>query len=133
MSKVGSWGKDIVFSVDDKKVFTPSTFERSGSARWAIHEIISGKPKSEFLGPGIDQIQMDITLDIKLGVKPKKMIDKLKKAKDTGKVNALIIGTAKIGNYKWYIESLSDKWETVYSKGQLAKAKVSLTFKEYNR
>lgn len=130
MAKVGSWGKDIVFSVDDKKLFTPSTFERSGSARWASHEIIGSKPKSEFLGPGTDQIQMDITLDINLGIKPIKMIEKLKKAKDTGKVNTLMIGTHKIGNYKWFIESMSDKWETVYSKGQLAKAKVSLTLKE---
>lgn len=130
MAKVGSWGKDIVFSVDDKKVFTPSTFERSGSARWASHEIIGRKPKSEFLGPGTDQIQMDITLDAMLGIRPVKMIEKLKKAKDTGKKNILMIGTAKIGEYKWYIESMSEKWETVYSKGQLAKAKVSLTFKE---
>jgi len=131
MAKVGSWGKDIVFSVDDKKLFTPSTFERSGSARWANHEIIGSKPKSEFLGPGTDQIQMDITLDINLGIKPIKIIKKLKKAKDTGKVNTLMIGTNKIGNYKWLIESMSDKWETVYSKGQLAKAKVSLSLKEY--
>lgn len=131
MAKVGSWGKDIVFSVDDKKVFTPATFERSGSARWASHEIIGGKPKNEFLGPGTDQIQMDITLDVRLGIRPVKMIEKLKKAKDTGKRNTLMIGTTKIGNYKWYIESMSDKWETVYSKGKLAKAKVSLTFKEY--
>lgn len=131
MAKVGSWGKDIVFSVDDKKVFSPSTIERSGSARWASHEIIGSKPKSEFLGPGIDQIQMDITLDINFGIKPIKMIEKLKKAKDTGKVNTLMIGTNKIGSYKWLIESMSDKWETVYSKGQLAKAKVSLTFKEF--
>ena len=131
MAEVGSWGKDIVFSVDDNKAFTPSSFERSGSARWANHEIIGQKPKSEFLGPGLDQIQTDIILDVKLGVKPVEIIEKLKKAKDTGEVNVLFIGTVRIGKYKWFIESLSDKWETVYSKGQLAKAKVSLTFKEY--
>lgn len=131
MSKVGSWGKDIIFSVDDKKVFTPTSLERSGSARWTNHEIIGKKAKGEFLGPGTDQVQIEITLDVALGVKPIKMIEKLKKAKDTGQVNPLIIGPNRLGSYKWAIVDMSDKWETTYSKGQLAKAKVSLTLQEY--
>lgn len=131
MAKVGSWGKEIVFSVDDKKIFAPSSLERTGSARWANHEIIGQKSKSEFLGPGTDQIQIEIILDVTLGVKPSAIIEKLKKAKDTGKVNPLIIGSNRFGKYKWAIVDMTDKWETTYAKGQLVRAKVSLTFKEY--
>jgi hypothetical protein len=128
---VGSWGKKVVFEVSKKKIFSPNTLEQSVSSRWTDHELIGKKPKAEFLGPSMRTVTMEITLDANLGIKPKSILSILSKAIDTGQVNPLVIGGTKIGSYKWAIESMTETWEVVYSKGQLARAKVSLSLREY--
>lgn len=128
---IGSWGKQVVFEVSDKKIMTPSDFEYSSTARWNSHEIIGSTPKGEFVGPGTGQVSINITLDATLGVKPASVINTLRKARDKGTVEYLKIGKAKIGSYKWAITDMSEKWDVVYDKGELARATLSLTFKEY--
>ena len=128
---IGSWGKKVIFTVSDKKIFTPSDFEYSSTARWNSHEIIGKVPKSEFVGPGAGQVTINITLDATLGVKPYSIIKYLRKARDNGTVNNLKIGKNKIGNYKWALSDMSEKWDVVYDGGQLARATLSLTFSEY--
>ncbi len=59
---IGTWGSKVKFSVSDKKQFTFQNMKRSSSGRWASHNIVGGRPKTEFLGPGMDEITMDVIL-----------------------------------------------------------------------
>ena len=128
---IGSWGKSVVFETSDKKILTPSSFEYSSTARWNSHEIIGQSPKGEFIGPGSGKVVIDIILDATLGVKPASVIKTLRKARDNGTVEYLKIGKAKIGNYKWAITDMSEKWDVVYDGGELARATLNITFSEY--
>ena len=74
---------------------------------------------------------IDIILDATLGVKPASVIKTLRKARDNGTVEYLKIGKAKIGNYKWAITDMSEKWDVVYDGGELARATLNITFSEY--
>jgi phage protein U len=132
MAKFATFG-DITFEVSPKKIYTFDEFTRSGSARWASHEIINKKPMPEFLGPEQDEITFLIRLSIMHGVDPRKELDKLRMFKDTGKTAPFIIGSAPISNSYWYIESLKERHKTYDSKGQLITAEAELTLKEYPR
>ena len=77
MRKLGSWGKDLVFSVSSDKVLTFKKLNREVSSRWASHTPTFGKPKREFLGADLETITLDITLNAFLGVNITKTIKKL--------------------------------------------------------
>ena len=36
-----------------------------------------------------------------------------------------------MGKHKWRITDISEEWETIYNRGELARAKVSVTMQEY--
>jgi phage protein U len=130
MSKIGSFG-EIVFEVSPEKTQTFNDFERSGSARWNDHEIIGLKPKSEFSGPGLEEISYVILLKVELGIDPIKQIEKLRKMRDTGKVAPLIIGGKPVSQNYWSIQQLRESHKTVDSKGNILIAEVSVSLKEY--
>lgn len=59
--QVGSMG-DIPFVVTYGKIRTFSDYGRSGSGRWAKHDLIGCKPVMEFLGPDVEKVSMKIQL-----------------------------------------------------------------------
>lgn len=130
MSKIGSFG-DIVFEVSNKRTQTFKEFERSGTARWNDHEIIRKKPKSEFSGPGLEEISMTILLKAELGINPNKQLEKLRKMRDTGKVAPFIMGGKPISQNYWSIQQLNESYKTVDSKGNILVAEVTMSLKEY--
>lgn len=131
MAKVGSLGKLIVFEVSSDKVLTFKSLNQSVKGRWTTHTPIKRKPVYEFLGPDVRQITMTINLNAMLGVKPKAMLNKIEKAVEKGKAYTLVIGSEKIGKYKWIITNVSETWNTVMSKGELISCTLNLTLAEY--
>lgn len=129
MSNIGSYGKNIVFRVSDKKILTFNSFSRTIKSRWATHTTIQGKPKSEYLGADLQSVTFNIVLDVTLGLKPQEMLDTLAKMAEGKTVNALIIGGKVLGNF--ILSSLSETREVIYNGGQLARCNVSLTLDEY--
>lgn len=129
MSKIGSFGKDIIFQVSDKKILTFNSFSRTVKSRWATHSIIKGKPKSEFLGADLQSITFNIVLDVMCGLKPQKMLDKLVKRAEGKKINSLIIGGKVLGKFR--LSSITETREVIYNGGELAKCTVALTLDEY--
>lgn len=109
MGAIGSYG-DIIFEVSAEKMRTISDLSRSASARWANHEIIGQKPKSEFLGPNLDTISFKMRFDIAFGVNPKAEMDKLLIMCRTGQAETLIIGGDVLGVDKWVIKSVTQNW-----------------------
>lgn len=128
---IGNLGKLIVFSVSDKKILTLEKLNQTVSGRWANHNIIAKKPKSEFLGADLRSLTFTITLNAQHGVKPRKTMEAIEKAIETGRTEPLVIGGKNIGKNKWKIIKMSESWDTILSKGELLKATLSLTLEEY--
>lgn len=130
MAKIGSYG-DIVFEVSPKKVQTFNDFQRSSSSRWNEHEIIQKKPKSEFNGPGLEEISLTIKLSAFLGVNPSNQLEKLRKMNYTGKVASFILGGRPISQNYWSIQRMDESNHVFDNKGNILSVDVSLNLKEY--
>lgn len=131
MSKIGNFGKLIVFEVSDKKILTFSNFKREVSSRWTLHQPINSKPIPEFIGMGQDNISMTITISALHGIKPRKVIERLERAVKKGKVETLVIGGKVVGKGKYYISKISESWDCIYKKGELFQATLNIYFEEY--
>lgn len=131
MGQIGNFGKTIVFEVNANKIVSPTDIKRSVSGRWTKHNIVGKKPKSEFNGPDSDETTMKITLSAEHGVRPRATLDKLEEAVTNGTVDYLVIGGKIVGKNKVYISDMSETWDTVWSRGELVKATVEITFSEY--
>jgi phage protein U len=129
-SGIGSFGKTIVFEASANKVLPFSGMKREVGGRWKEHDIIGKKPKSEFCGPEAQEVKMTVTLSAEHGVKPRETMEKIVKACESGIVENLIIGGKVIA--KMRIVSVSEAWERVLNKGELLKATLEITFKEYS-
>lgn len=131
ISPFGSFGKEISFTVSDKKILTFKELQREGSARWKKHEYVGRKPRMQFLGPDADTISLTITLDARHGVKPRRTIEKINAYRDTGKADYLIVKGKKVAKNKLVITKTSDVWDEVWNRGELVRATMEITLQEY--
>lgn len=129
--RIGSWGKDIVFTISSRKVLTFDDLKRTLSSRWANHTPIYGKPKREFQGPDLEQVTLTVSLNAQLGIKVEKQLKRIETAVRTGKAEYLVIGGKRVGTGKYTITNLSESWERVLRKGRLLQVDLSITFTEY--
>ena len=83
-------------------------FKRTVSARWHTHNIVNGKPKSEFAGPDSSSVTLEAVLAAERGVRPRATLEKLEKACESGTVDYLYIGGKKVGTGKMKLESISE-------------------------
>lgn len=128
--QIGSFG-GIIFKVSEKKALPMQNIKQEINAKWSLHEILGSKPKAEFSGPELRTFTLDTIVDVQLGYKPHSIIKKMNRLCEKGKVDNLIIGSHKIGAYKWKLEKVSEAFDLIYSGGELARAKLSLTLSEY--
>lgn len=129
MAKIGNWGSSIKFIVNSDKALTFKNLKRKGSYRRTKHNIIDGKPKVEGLGRELDSITLTIELNASLGVKPRKVEEKL--WKKLGHINPLVIGGKKICS-RAQLVSLSDSYDIVLKRGEVYAITMDVTFEEYN-
>lgn len=127
---LGAFGKTIVFEVNDRKILAPQDVKREISGRWKTHEIVSKRPKMEFLGPDLAETKMKIVLSAEHGVSPRKTLENIEKAVNEGTTDWLVIGGKILGSQKVAITSCSEAWDTIYNQGELVKATVEITLKE---
>ncbi|MDO4495903.1 MAG: phage tail protein [Clostridiaceae bacterium] len=127
---IGSFGP-VIFSVSSLAVLTPTNISRNVSKRTTVHEVIKGKPRTEYLGPDLQTFSFDITLRAEYGVKPRMMLDLLSKMAEGNNAYLLQIGGRPIGEHDWCLDSVSEAWDTVYSMGELSQATVNLSLTEY--
>lgn len=119
------------FRVNDNKVFTFNNMKREVSASWNTMERIGQKPISEFGGPNLQTISLDITLDASLGVRPRQLLEVLERMTESGQANELVIGRKMVGKNKWVITKCSQAWDVILRGGELYRANVSLSLQEY--
>jgi hypothetical protein len=128
---IGNLGKLITFKTSDKRILTFSNLQQTVSGRWSTHERIMRKPLSEFNGADLRSITFTIQLDAMLGVRPRKTLEKIEKSVENGLTYPMVIGGKKIGKNKWAITKISEKWNVIYNKGELAKATLDISLTEY--
>lgn len=129
---IGNWGSTITFEVNSNKALTFTNFKREVSGRWKSHPIIGAKPKQEFAGPEASSVAFDVTLSAEHGVNPRSTIKRMENAAENGNVDYLYIGGTKVGKGKMMLESMSETWDEVWNRGELVRAKMSLSFSEYH-
>lgn len=131
MSVVGTLGKKIVFEVSDKQAMLLQDMSREIKGRWTTHATFGSKPKAEYLGPDNQSVSLSIYLSSSLGVRPRKVLDAIAKMVEAGSAERLIIGGKPVGKRPFRLSSASEAWGTIYNRGELARATVSLTLEEY--
>ena len=124
---IGTLGRKIIFEVSDNRVLTFESMSREVSGRWTEHEVLGVKPKAEFLGPGLQTISLTIHLSAALGVKPRRILDMVERMVERGSAEYLVIGGRLVGRRPFRVTGSSEAWDKVYSRGELAKAKVKRT------
>ncbi|KAB8126900.1 phage tail protein [Gracilibacillus oryzae] len=130
MAKIGTYG-EIVFEVSDKRVQTFRNLERSGSGRWSDHEVSLKKPKSEFTGPGLEELNFQILLKAELGVNPSKQLEILRVMRDTGQVAPFILGGRPISVNHWSLPYFTESYRSIDPFGNILIAEVNINLKEY--
>ena len=125
---IGSFG-NIVFETSGSKIFTFNEFKRKGSARFAEHAVLEGKPRLQHIGPNLDVITFNVRLDMSLGVTPADEMAAFREVLESGDEQKLIIGGTVLGNF--VLETLDEERKVTTNKGKLVLADLNLTIKEF--
>ena len=129
--QVGSMG-DIPFVVSYGKIRTFSDYGRSGSGRWAKHDLIGRKPVMEFLGPDVEKVSMKIQLRTDHGINPESELERLRKMRDTGAVFPFILGGAQVSDNYWLLEDIGENVSYWRAGGKILSVSVDITLTEYS-
>lgn len=128
---IGTLGRNIIFEVSDEHALTFRSMTREISGRWADHEVMGSKPKPEFLGAANQAGSLEITLSATLGVRPRDVLEAVEAMVESGTAEYLVIGNRPVGKNPFRLMSSSETWNTVYSRGELAKATMTISLEEY--
>lgn len=128
---IATLGNKIIFEVSDDVVLTFQNMTREVSGRWAVHEVPGAKPKAEYLGPGNQVVTLPVTLAADLGVRPRAMLEAVENMVEGGMAEYFVIGTAPVSKNPFRLTGSSETWDRIYSRGQLAKATMTITLEEY--
>ena len=120
-----------VFTVSDRKIFTPNNLKGSAGSDWANHEIIGRKARSQWVGPKLKSYTLDILLRAQDGVNPRSTLQHFQNMSERNRADWFIIGGTPISENPFKITDISDEWAVVLNGGTMVECKVSLTIEEY--
>jgi hypothetical protein len=88
---------------------------------------------SEFLGPGLDELEISIIFTTMLGVDPRKSYEDLRAAVRKGEYYPLILGGIPLSDNLWRFTEISGD-STVFGPrdGEIMWMELNITAKEYN-
>lgn len=127
---IGLFGP-IIFETSDKRIMNFSGFTRDVASRYAAHELVLRKPRTEFLGPGLDTINFTVNINGSFGVKPREEMNRWVYLARDGEAHRLILGEKALGTDLWVVQSISEAWDTIFNNGELYAGKVDVTLEEY--
>jgi len=129
MAIVGIFAGEL-FEVSDTRVFTPTGMNREESARWTDHEVMKHKPVSEFIGPALGKISLQVKLSQWFIDDILKEMDKWLSMVRAGTVGTLIIGKP-LGVDQWKLTNITQDWSVIGADGKPMSAVLDVTFEEY--
>ncbi len=129
---IGNLG-DINFQVKQVKsgikMLSFSDLRRESEANFSEHE--SKKRLLEFDGPGLDELTLTIIAKAEYKVKPQSVQNKLHKYRKAGKRLPFVLGGKKVGYGFYAITRISQSYDEINAKGQVAAMQFDLTLKQY--
>lgn len=114
------------FSIDTAPL---QELERISEWRWADKDVIQGKPQSDYIGPGLDSIELNgmIYPHFRGGLG---QVDAMRAEADKGAPLRLVLGTGQdLG--LWTIRRISEKQMRLYDRGIPLKVEFRLSLKQY--
>lgn len=124
---IGNLGP-VVFTASSELVRTFDGFERVSRAVYADHEVLHGKPASEFTGEEGDEISFTMPFHASLGVSPAEEAERLREMKSSGNGYMLVIGGRVLG---WYtIREVSEQVKHTL-RGRTTVSGVDVSLGEY--
>ncbi len=131
MAQVGNLGSLIVFEVSGSRVLTFDEMRRTVKGRWAAHAVIGSRPVSEYLGPDRQSVTFSVFVTAAHGISPRKTIERIEKAVESGTPYTFVIGGQRVGSNQWIIESVSEAWGGIIENGKLLSAHLNISLSEY--
>lgn len=131
MAKIGNWGSYIRFETSNRKVLTFDGFKRELSVRTSKHSLVNGGEKLEFGGRALQTVSFSMTLNAMLGVRPRIIETRLIRYMNQGMVAPLVIG-GRIILRQAIITKMSESYDIVMRRGEVAKMTINVTMSEYN-
>jgi phage protein U len=128
MGQVGSLG-DVVFEASSERIMTWNDCVRETKANFAEHEVIDSKAHLQFLGLGLEEFSLAITLDASW-CSPEVEMKKLDLMKAKGEAHLLILGGRIFGRF--VLEGKTENRTRTDGQGRVMVAHVQLKLKEYN-
>jgi phage protein U len=128
---IGYFGKQIIFETSDKRIMTFTGLKMDIASRYAKHDVIMKKPKTEFTGPDLDSLSFTINLKGSFGVKPREEMEKWALLARNGIAEFFVIGGKPLGTDKWVVKSVSQAWDTIFNGGELFSGKIDVSLEEY--
>lgn len=127
---IGTLG-NVVFSVSDKRVLTPTALSGTAGSDWGSHDVAHGKPRSEWIGPKARTYKFDMTLRAQDGVPPRRTLNQLQQMAESANAYYFVIGGQPMADNPFKITGISDEWGAVLRGGQLVECNVSVELEEY--
>jgi phage protein U len=128
MGQVGSFG-DVAFEASSERIMTWNNCVRDASAKFAVHEVVEGKAKLQFLGLGLDEFSLAIALNASW-CSPETEMRKLDAMRQSGQAHRLILGGRVFGHF--VLENVTENRAKTDGQGRTMVAYVQLKLKEYN-
>lgn len=125
----GSFG-ELELGVNSNKKIMFDDFTSSESSKWVKHDVSNIKSPSEFLKDENKEIKFSLVFRRDFGFEPWDELEKIRKIKENGFVETLVLGTKIIG--KFYIEKIDIKYDFIDNKGGIWDIKIDLSLVEYS-
>jgi len=119
---------NMIFMSSRLSVRTFENLVRRSNAQFHEHNLINGKPVSEYVGGSLDEYTFEIVLHSSLGVEPLTEVEKLKGMLDSGVAHCVFLNGKNQG--RWTIRSIEHE-ETHWHGGRPAVIFVTLVLLEH--
>lgn len=83
------------------------------------------------MGAGLQTASLTITLSATLGVRPRDVLEAIENMVENGTAETLVIGNRPVGSNPFRLTGSSEAWNTVYNRGELARATLTISLEEY--
>jgi len=107
----------------------PFAMDSSGTAEYAEHKLIEGKPRLQFMGEGLDTISLQANLHSQF-CNPEQKLNELRAAKAGHQAMALVLGNG-LYRGRFVISDLAETLRQTTSRGDIISLEVRLTLKEW--